>query len=238
MKLIIISILLALMGGTAFVVFKTGNKTTVTEISILRDITETHLAQPLPEEIMSLFDLNIHKWNGGIFRFANISDVSYTNTKYAAVTSANEWLSNQYDREKEIKVFRDKVEEIIADAKNDSIGKPHSSVYIPIADELNRLNKSHSQRRVLLIYSDLMENETTLSFYNGRVLELLKSNPDSAIKVFNKLSSLGNLSGIEVHIIYQPTNTETDRIFQIVSEFYRKYLESKGAKVEISANLI
>jgi hypothetical protein len=40
-----------------------------------------------------------------------------------------------------------------------------------------------------------------------------------------------------VYFIYEPANVIQDAEFKVVSEFYRKFLESKGAQVTITANL-
>ena len=106
MKTTIVLILLIVIVGLMAAVCLSGSSP-VTEISVLRDVTELHLSQPKAVEILPLFGLDQPngKWNGGLFRFANISDVSYTPAKEASIGTANQWLSNQYDRANQVTVF-------------------------------------------------------------------------------------------------------------------------------------
>jgi hypothetical protein len=83
-----------------------------------------------------------------------------------------------------------------------------------------------------------MENDLDISLYSKQELELLKANPDSLKEIFEKRKALPSLPGIEVYFIYQPSNAIDDKDYRLVSDFYRSLLESKGATVHISANLI
>jgi hypothetical protein len=209
---------------------------TTTEIDVLYDVTDAQLSQPDVEEILSLYDLQ-NKWDGAVFRFAKLTDVSYNQLAEAILEAKNEWLSNELERDKEIKNFKNEVAKIIANSETGTIGKSSSSIYLPIARELNELSKSKADKRVLVVYSDLMENTSDLSFYRKRDFELLKSNPDQVRKKLEKLTVLNSLTGIEIYFIYQPSETKGDQSFQTVTNFYKKLFEDKGAKVTVSANL-
>ena len=214
----------------------TQKKQFATEITVLYDITDKQSSQPTTNEILSLYDLE-NKWNGAMFRFTKLTDVSYNQEKEANLETKNEWLSNELERDKEIKNFKNEVLEIIGSSIKEETRKSNSSLYIPIANELNKLSQNKSDKRVLVIYSDLMENTPDLSFYRKRDFELLKINPEQVQKQLEKLAVLNSLSGIEVYFIYQPSDTKSDQIFQTISQFYKKLLEDRGAKVTISANL-
>ena len=230
-----ISILISIAIITLIVACNSEEEST-TEVVILHDITDTHIAQPDTQEILSLFHIQ-NKWNGGVFYFTDLTDVSYNQTKQAKLEPRNEWISNEFDREKEIKKFKEEIAEII---KNETMGnteKTNSAIYLPIARELNKLKNSKAQRRILVVYSDLMENTETLTFYKKDDFEQLKINPKQIKEAFEKQATLDSLNGIEVYFIYQPAENNSDQKFQILSGFYKKLLEDKGAKVIISANL-
>src|SRR5665213_101142 len=158
MKTAITIILIIIIGGVSTAVYFS-NSNQSTEVSVLRDVTELHLSQPVANKIIPLYGLDTQKWNGGDFHFANISDVSYNQTKEAHIGTANQWLSNEYDRTKTVKQFYSSITQILNDSQKDTVGKYHSSIYIPLANELNRLSQSTAKRRILLVYSDLMEND-------------------------------------------------------------------------------
>lgn len=236
MKTTLITILILSTGiGVPIYLYKSLE---ITEISVLRDITEQHLAEPNADEIIYQFGLTDgHNWNGAMFRFAHISDISYSKVSEIKIDASNKWLSNELQRKKEIQNFTKGVENIIAQAENDSIGRMHSSVFLPIVNELNRLSKSKSHKRILVVYSDLFENNLDVSLYSKGRLDVSQLNVDSLKSLFEHEQPLPDLTGIEVYLIYQPANAEMDREYKIVSEFYRKQFENKGAKVIIGGNL-
>jgi len=212
-------------------------KNTTTELVIARDVTDSIIEQPKPEEIFSLFGLTENPFNGAIFKFQNLSDVSYNQRSQVKIEPQNKWLSNEMERQGEIKKFKIAIDSKMAQNSNDSVEKGNSSIYLPIARELNELSQSKSDRRILVVYSDLMENTPNFSFYRKGDFELVKNQPDAVQKRFEKELLISPLGGIEIYFIYQPKDIKSDARFQIISEFYKKILESKGAKVTISANL-
>ena len=235
MKYIIGTILI--IGAVVFAVAYTAPKQSTTEVSVLRDITSPQLAEPQAGTILPLFNLSSNAWDGAQFRFADISSVSYTPVKEASISVANQWLSNELERNKEVGQFNSDVENILTDAQKENVDRWHSSIYAPIARELNRLVQSPAQNRILIVYSDLMENNYDFSFYCPKGFSLLQSNPGVIEKYFEKEVPLSQLNGIQVYFIYQPTGTVSDWQYNFVSQFYRNLLEKKGATVTIEANL-
>jgi len=209
-----------------------------TEIVVLHDITELQQSKPDANGIFAMLNFSGDKrWNGVIFHYSEISDVSYNRFSEAKINTAEMWLSNELERDKEIKNFKNEVSKILDEVNKDSEGKNNSSIYLPIAHELNKLAKNKAQRRVLLIYSDLMENTMDISFYDKKQFSLLITNPDTIHKKLDQMQSLQNLNGIEVNFIYQPIDSQNDKVFTVISSFFKKLFEDKGAKVNISANI-
>ena len=238
MKIIItiISIIIIIIVRTV-IISSTSVNTTETEVMVVRDITDIQLSQPKSDDIARLFDLGNSQWNGAKFRFIDISDVSYNQTFEASINAENQWMGNEFDRQKKIKAFYAEMSRILNDVGKETIGKNNSSVYFPIANELNKLSKSKSSKKILLIYSDLMENTDEMSFYDKEKFNLLTTHPDLIKKYFDSQVPLASLQGINIYIIFQANGTAEDEQFQVVSGFYKNLFESKGATVEISANL-
>ena len=229
--------ILLLLLITGLVISVASQDSSTTEISIVRDITDPHQAQPSAKEILGLYDLEINKWNGAIFHFSNLSDVSYNPSSEVKLQAKNKWLSNELERADEIQEFQNKVNTVLSDSLHDTIGKKYSSIYFPVANELMRLQKSISQRKILLVFSDLMQNDFEISLYGKKEFELLESHPDSLKVKFEKELPLPSLAGITIFLMYQPTNAEEDWRYRIISEFYKNLFTKKGAEVTISANL-
>ncbi len=240
MRTFFILLLLALL-VTVVVLIRADRTPTSTlptaEIAMLRDVTAKNFMQPNPDEIFPLFDLTSSPNHGAIFRFADISDVSYNQTKQVKITATGKWLSNEFDRQKEIDAFLKSAATICRESQNDTLGKDRSSVYLPVARELIRLSQSASQRRILIVYSDLMENGTAISFYHSKEMKRLQSNPETIKKNLEEMAALPRLDGIEVLFIYQPITAQDDATYRVVSEFYKTMLQDKGARVTIEANL-
>ncbi|RPH33015.1 MAG: hypothetical protein EHM93_06795 [Bacteroidales bacterium] len=234
MKRIITAIVV--VTAIALLVACTSQSPEVTEIVVLRDITDNHLVQPNADEILTLFNPK-SKWNGRVFHFTDLTNVSYNQAMEVKLEAQNEWLSNELDRDKEIKGFENRLTEILGKNERETIGKDNSSVYFPIAKELNRLVQSSSAKKILLIYSDLMENTREMSFYDRGKFSLLKTNPNDVKIYFDSQVELKNLSGITIYIIFQPKGIKEDEQFKGVSGFYKNLLESKGAEVEIAASI-
>jgi hypothetical protein len=209
------------------------------EVSVLGDVTEKLLAQPNPSETLPLFHLNADPLDGAEFSYANMSDVSLNRrTAFSLAQGGNSITTNQFDRKREVQKFEKSVTGFFDSLSTDTIGRDHSSVYLAIVQELNRLAKSKADRKILLVYSDLMENTQSVSFYDKRMISLLHSSPNTISGLLFSQLPIQNISGIEVHFVYQPKNANDDNAFRVVSGFYKKILEAKGAIVFISANLI
>ncbi len=237
MKTIVISTILVIIGGAIFLLSFKFKEPGTTEVSVFRDLTEKHLSQPSDKEIIDVYQLHENRWKGGIFRFSNVTDVSFNQWQEVNIDPVNQWLSNELERRQQVKKFEDTISFIISSSDKDSIGKEYSSVYFPIVAELNRLSQSKSETKKLLVYSDLMENELDVSLYAKGVFDLLRSNPDSLESIFEKKQPLSDLKGIEVYFIYQPADVKKDKEFRIVSAFYKELFEEKEATVFIKANL-
>jgi len=210
---------------------------TSTDITVMRDITDAQISQPKLTDVSTPLDLDNSKWDGAYFKFVDITDVSYNHIYEAKIDPENQWLGNELDRDKKVKQFLSDINQILANADTEKVGKVNSSIYKPIAFELNRLSQRTSQNRSLLVYSDLEENTDEFSFYDNKNINLLRMDPGSIQKSFEALAPLKNLTGIKVYLIYQPKNNEADELYQLIAGFYKTLLESKGATVEITANV-
>lgn len=207
------------------------------EVVVLYDVTEMQIAKPDADAIIRLSGLDTNMWDGAIFSFAYLTDVSYNRrTSFGLAPGGNRLTSSSFTREREVKKFEDSVRSFIGSLAYDTTGRPHSSIYLVLANELNRLAKQpHS--RTLLVYSDLMENDLSLSFYDKKTFALLQSDPAKIESLLNAKTEFGDLTGITIHFIYEPENANDDETFRIVSGFYKSLLESHGATVLIGADI-
>lgn len=219
------------------IVLKEKNFPQITVVSVLVDTTDSTIKRPTSEEILRLYDFSgNNKWKmNAIYHFSTISDVSYTEAAIEKIESQNKWLGNEFERDRKLKDFQEAI--IKSLAFTDTSEKRNSAIYLPFSRELARLSKSSGQKRILVIYSDLMENTPDLSFYPKDALKSLQANPRAIKAILERQAPLPDLKGIEIYIVYKPLDINRDSQFRIVSEFYKTWLEEKGASVSISANL-
>ena len=225
----------------AIVLIASCNETThhTTEVDIIWDVTEQHTPIPSAKEVLPLFALSKDAAHGAILRFAFASDVSFNHeTVFILPAAGNAITTNPFDRTREIETFEQSIHAFLDSRAMDTIGRSHSSLYVPIAKSLNRLaTESTADRRILLVYSDLRENSAVMNFYTPEILTLLHNDSAHAEGMLSAEHSLGDLSGIEIHLLYQPRDALDDAAYRIISGFYTSLFERKGAHVFVSANV-
>jgi hypothetical protein len=213
-------------------------KRTTTDIPILYDVTELQQAKPVAAEIIPLYDLDADIWNAATFSFKEVTDVSYTKrTAFTLPEGGNRLRASSYTRKREVKQFTDSITAFLDSLTVDTVGRPHSSIFVPLAEELNRLAESTAERRILIVYSDLKENAMGLSFYDKQTLAQLQQNPEKIKEKLRQKAPLAELKGIAVYIVYEPRNTADDDLFQKISKIYTEILKDKGATVHVVGNL-
>ncbi len=150
---------------------------------------------------------------------------------------------NAYRYEKKLNAFCNNVDSVLTAAKNDKSGRGASSVYLPMARELRKLANSDSNKKILIIFSDLIENSDFLSFLDERndrgekTLKQLIRTPKKIEKLLQEEMPLPNdLQNITVYLIHD-ASTGTERYFKPLLALYEKMLTKRGATVISAANL-
>lgn len=207
-----------------------------TDVIVLSDVTDSLIAKPDGVELISFLNTS-NKWDGISFTLSSISDVSIGKTDKVFIKAESRWLGNEIKRTRDLKAFYNSVEELLARSSGEVIGRKQTSVYIPIVTSLTSLAESSSNKKVLIVYSDLMENTNEFSFYDPQTLSELKTKPEVALGKLDSLLHLPSLRGVDVVFVYQPHNTTEDSAYRIVSWFYKSMLEKAGAHVVITSNL-
>ena len=105
--------IIMIIAGIAIIIFVCiTQKSNTIEVNVLLDITDNQLAKPNPDEIISLYNFD-DKYNGGIFKLAQLTDVSFNPSTEAKIATKNEWLSNEMERDKEIKIFKNQISKLV-----------------------------------------------------------------------------------------------------------------------------
>ncbi len=241
MKTVTTSMIVMILSGLLFLFFgcKDQSQPLKLDETLMVDLTEnSFLASPDKNLIKQSFSSDKIFWEAYRFRMIAITDVNFSPAYSAEIKPEYWYLGNTAKRKKVVQNFYSAIDNAFEKINQTQKGCVRSDIYIPIAQELKRLSQSTAERRQLIIYSDLMEYSFLEDFYQKSTIAQLQNNPEAIQQLLEKAAPLADLRGIDVKIVYQPRSNGESRQFEIVSEFYKKLLESKGATVSISANLI
>ncbi len=215
------------------------------DVHILVDTTDPHILYPEANPILgSIFDFEHDPDKSATFRFTTISDKRFNNViEYHIADGATSERHNKDEdpnyREKVVLGFYNAIRTTCADfsASCKSLkSRCYSECYAGIAGELVLLSQSKANQKVLLVFSDLQENTPDgFSCYTIEGQELLFSNQDTVMQILQSQQQFpNNLKGITVYFIFQPRTRLEDRQYFIMVNIYKRFLETRGARVIIN----
>ncbi len=213
------------------------------DVSIMFDITgfsEPAKMEISTNDILNIFDLEDNPFNYGRLRVSTLTETHLSKIKQAKLRPVESMNSyNKYSRENMINKFSANVDSLLYDIKHIASGKKASSLFIPLSSELHRLAQSSAENKVLICFTDLFENSSTMfSVYSSKGVSKLLQNPAKLTALLSKHAPLpDNLKGVKIYIIYNP-DMNTDKTFLVISSWYKELLENNGAEVFIGANLV
>lgn len=234
MKAIYISLFMLVLGGIAIASSMLSRKQHTSAFLIGRD--ETQRAHTVPEWEKIEKRLHLEDELQGIdICYLIISDSRLAETSHIQLPVGNSW-DNEFDRQDAMTAF--KAEYASLSSRNDtSGGKEYSSVYLPLAIQLNALSKMDADTRTAYIYSDLMENTRELQLYDSVVFSHYRANPQELIQYFLNLQPLETMKGVTIYLLNTPITIQADSDFAFISGIYREMLEAKGATVIIARGI-
>ncbi len=172
--------------------------------------------------------------NYGDFSLTTINNVS-RNVYNTVSLEAGSALENKFTRKEKLEDFEKEIEKFIDDAYISNYHFDQSKIHSTICEAAEILQSKQSQRKVLIIFSDMLEN-SKVSFYE----DIQKQTPYGVL--ITELEYYGgiipDLSGIEIIVIFNTTDPQVDELVREAQKFWKFYLEeNKGAKVSFKANL-
>lgn len=221
------------------------------DIVYLFDNTDTNRIIPDANSVLRLYNYNTKRLcYGASFRLSYISDFEMNeeiefNIPNEAEGEKENLLDDPLFRKKEVLVFREKVFNAIKTTQTISLKtKQESKVFEGVCKEIENLFQRKSDKKILIVSSDLVENSELLYGYKESFTRIIKEDRkkvlETIIQKFEDADYLNDsLEGIDIYVLYQPNTKEEDIRFSIFREVYRKLLESRGAKVYVkSTNLL
>lgn len=213
-----------------------GNSNTV--ISVLEDMTETDfVAKPSAKNIINQFGFDMDLWHSATFRYGRINSLIHNGRDFASIKQENALLGNELERRRLVTNFNKDVHDILYKPKESS-GYNHSSIWLPIVEELKILQSDSISKSKLYVFSDLQENTRWFSVFRIADIQLLESQTDALVDMFLcKSQEIKSSRVIEVIVVYQPKTIAEDELFQKLKQLYLKLFSSLGISIKFTANL-
>lgn len=135
---------------------------------------------------------------------------------------ANSLLEVTKKRKEAQVAFGQQIAQKVDAMKNQDGTYGSSQLVSPLMQHLERLNSTPADTKIVLLFSDLVENSRAMSFYHE---------DKAAIEAYigNKIQQAGySFFGIELYTVYQPQSTEADALFEMIKPLYRDAFSANG----------
>jgi hypothetical protein len=216
----------------------TDSENSNTVISVLEDITETDfVAIPDAQNIITQFDFETDLWRSATFRYGRINSLIHNSRDLVSVKQEKALLGNELERRSLVTNFNKDVKNILHKLKDSSIYN-HSSIWLPIVEELKVLQKDSISKSKLYVFSDLQENTRWFSVFRMSDIHLLEFQADALSEIFlSKSKGVTSSNLIEVIVVYQPKTIAEDELFQKLKQLYLQLFSRLGIPIKFTANL-
>ena len=226
----------------------TQEKPKFTTVYVFVDVTDSLFRSAnhyLPDIPVLLHKMNIDTVKGGYdgaeLRILLINDLSESKSTVRRLEEGSPGMlgQNPLDRLDEIKKFSRGVrEDFISLLRDAEWQKNQSKIYQNLCRELNNLVGANSDRKAVVIYSDMLENSNLFSFY-GSGIEKVHHYVEDMNQTRQQLTAdceMPDLSGVEVNIISLRTK-ENDEKVNLASQFWTRLFQQQRAIVRFGSEL-
>lgn len=221
-----------------------------TQICVLIDVTderfkdENFVTENLPKilQMMNL-DKETGGYSGGEVKLSLINDVSDSKSKTVKIEKAETGLmgENPLNRRDEVQKFYADLESSFSKLlENADWGTDASKIYQKITRELIKMKNPVADKKVLIIYSDMLENSQLFSFYGANWksnINKLIENPEETLATLSaKGPALPDLSEFTIYVIAS-RNAENDEKINLSEQLWMVLFEYQGATVYFNSSL-
>jgi hypothetical protein len=202
-------------------------------LSAIIDLSEQGSYRPSSKEILSYLE-NGHPSDGLELSLSYVSETRYADKhQFVLPKGATGLLSNEDSRRTKRRLLLSQFKDTLGNIQKNFKALTHSEIFRLVTNQLSRLSKMTGSK-TLLLFSDLKEHSSLYSVYNKRQLQILLKSPELVAKKFCEQVQLNqDLSGITIHVLYQP-KLEDDQVFTALVALYRVVFEAKGAVIKVS----
>ncbi|WP_139170921.1 hypothetical protein [Lutibacter oricola] len=182
--------------------------------------------------VKSLSGLDTDPTFGIDFRFQHIGNTDF-NPVYSAKLKPASFLDNNLERKVTTARFYKDIDTLFKSENRRSYSYRSSSILIPLAIQLKKLQQLNTSKKILVLFSDGYECSSLLNVYNQDRISLLNNPEDLAQKLKKQLELPNDLSDITLYLIYHPKTTEDNRLFSCVCLLYKELFKGSGLNIRI-----
>ncbi|TWI96807.1 hypothetical protein JN11_03920 [Mucilaginibacter frigoritolerans] len=207
-----------------------------TTMTVLVDQTDRLPVYPTVDMLLAPFNLDQNPAQGIEIKLCAISDKDVNKTETVSLPKEDVWQGNPIIRHARIEQFKEELQKHLSSL--DSIRTfQHSIIFRNIAEQATLLSKRDVQRRILLIFSNLMEN-SEVRFYNPQTLVLLEKSPSLIEKQLESTAPLPDLAGEQVWFLYAPYSYRQNYAYMRVAHFYENIYRAHNTTVHIETQFM
>lgn len=203
---------------------------TETELYIYLDFTEgqdysTQITQDLDNYAELLQVGENGSPNFGKVKIFPLYDLTSARSKMVKLKEGkSEFEANKFLRQKELDQFKARLVASLMEMNEKYTGTAlnHSHLIEPICKGMQKLNKSNADKKVVLIYSDMLENSTVANFHGK------STNRTDWPKRIDAICDLEDVSDLAIFVVY-PVDKKNDEKITKAADFWMDYFASKGA---------
>lgn len=203
---------------------------TETELYIYLDFTEgqdysTQITQDLDNYAELLQVGENGSPNFGKVKIFPLYDLTSARSKVVKLKKGkSEFEANEFLRQKELDKFKNKLVASLMEMNATYTGTALNNSHLiePICKGMQKLNKSSADKKVVLIYSDMLENSTVVNFHGKS-----KHRPDWAKRI-DAVCAIEDVADLDIFVVY-PIDKKMDGKITKAAEFWTDYFASKGA---------
>jgi hypothetical protein len=210
-------------------------------LAVLADRSNEHLTDVLERDIpvfKQLLRLDDDFHSARTVWIEPVTDRVFNEVQELRIDGFNPDEENEINRIAAVEQFGHDLDAALHSQANTYGSLEASIIHRPLVAALRVLREdTTSGKRILVLYSDCLENTVDVSFYNDSVIAVLRNDPQRMVRHFLTQADPGDLTGITIVIIPTAVNYVNSERIDVATRFFASLLSDRGATVIIRGNL-
>ena len=203
----------------------------IIHVSVLADKTDTLISHPELETIKHFFNEKENPYSKFSFKYLTIGNTDYFKG-YCLEVEASSMFENTLQRKSTIQKFYKAIDTLLVTESKKQFDFQHSSILTPLIEELNRLSKDTTGKRIVLLYSDLSEASLIYNVYANQNKNSFYEIETVSKKIKGHFE-IQDLTDIDLYVLYYPKTTAENKLFRNLCKIYEEIFKEFGLSIHI-----